>query len=441
MKYLALAMMLVFACSVALAQEEPAKPEPKPEPAPEAQPEEPKAEPEAKPEEGKEAEPEEPKEEEKKPAEELPWLATVEEGKKAAKEKGMDLLVLFTNPDRCGYCKMLEGQTLCKEEVIKLLKTFVLVKIDAWDRGAGQEQAKAHDALSIPKTMLFDKEGNALGSISGFRPEKQYISEITDIRDAPGNIEEGKKKIEADANDPAGYLQLAKGLIAQSKSDEAAKQLEKVVELDPKNEKEAAAEAHERLAAIYQRSDTDKAIESAKKLLEIDPENKKGFALKANEMLSNLYAIKQNMEEAIKCVEKIIELDPDNKLEKGYQAAFNLGNYYGRQGDGEKAQKYFDIAKKMDPEDKEKRADTMDLMAALAPANVGKWDEASKSLEKFIETHEKSELLPRAYWIIAELYKRAGSEEKMEKALDDLVKKFPDSQEAEAAKRRLPSGK
>ena len=379
--------------------------------------------------------------EKEKPADDPGWLATVEEGMKAAKEKGKQLLVLFTNLDRCGYCKMLYSQTLCKEEVIKLLKTFILVKIDAWDKGKGQEQAQKYDALSIPKTVLFDSEGNELGRISGFRPADRYISEITDICEAPKNVEEGQKKIDADANDPAGYLQLAKGQLAQGKNDEATKNLEKVVELDPKNEKGVVSEAYERLAALYQRSKTDKAIEYAKKLFDLDPENKNGYALKAAEILSNLHAIKKNMDEAIKYVEKIIELDSENKAEKGYNAAFNLGNYYARQSDVEKAKKYFDIAKKMDPEDKQGRADTMDMLIAVAPAYKKKWEEAAKGIEKFIETHEKSDMLPRAYWTLADFYRRAGNTEKMEKALDDLVKKFPDSREAQAAKRRLPGGK
>ncbi len=491
MKHLVLGLLLIFSCSIAFAQEEPAPP--RPEDATKKTEDELKREEEAlreavrqkelaelnamveklekeaaelrqsgkdpnlladtetkikelreklaklqaqKPEEKKT----EPKEE-KNPVDALDWLSSVEEGMKTAKEKGVNLLVLFTNPVNCGYCKMLFEQTLSKEGVIKLLKTFVLVRIDAWDRGKGQEQAKKYDALSIPNTVLFDSEGSELGRISGFRPEKQYISEISDIRDAPKNVEEGKKKIEADENDPAGYLQLAKGQLAQGKNDDATKNLEKVVELDPKNEKGIVVEAYERLAAICQRSNADKAIEYAKKLFDLDPENKKGYALKAAEMLSNLHAMKRNMEEAIKYVEKIIALDPENKEEKGFQAAFNLGNYYARQGDGEKAAKYFDIARKMDPEDKQGRADIIDMLIAVAPAYKQKWEEAAKGIEKFIETHGKSEMLPRAYWTLADFYRRAGNTEKMEKALDDLVKKFPDSREAQAAKRMLPKGK
>jgi tetratricopeptide (TPR) repeat protein len=512
-RHLVLGILLVFACSTALAQEEPPKPEPKPEPAPEEAKK--KTEDELKREEealreavrqkelaavnakieelekkaaelrqsGKdpnlladtEAELKQLREElsklqaatpkeEKSPIEALGWLSTVEEGMKTAKEKKMNLLVLFTNPENCRWCNELFDKTLCKEKVLELLKTFVLVRIDAWDRGKGQEQAKKYNAMSIPNTVLFDSEGKELGRISGFRPEKQYITEITDIRDAPKKIEEGKKMIEADASDPAGYLQLAKGQLVQGKNDKAKKNFEKVVELDPKNEKGALGEAYEQLAAIYQRSDMDKAIEYATKLQDLDPENKKGLALKAAELLSTLHALKGNqyarqrdsenakksMDEAIKYVDKIIELDPENKAEKGYDAAFNLGGYYVRQRDPEKAKKYFDpekakkyfdIAKKMDPEDKLGRAENMDWMIAVAPAYQQKWEEAAKGIEKFIEAHGKSELLPTAYWTLADFYRRAGNTEKMEKALDDLVKKFPDSREAQAAKRRLPSGK
>ena len=95
----------------------------------------------------------------------------------------------------------------------------------------------------------------------------------------------------------------------------------------------------------------------------------------------------------------------------------------------------------MDPEDKQGRTDMMDMLIAVAPAYKQKWEEAAKGIEKFIETHEKSDMLPRAYWTLADFYRRADNTEKMEKALDDLVKKFPDSREAQAAKRRLPGGK
>ena len=302
---------------------------------------------------------EKPKEEPEKPAGEIEWLHTIKEGAKRAKENGMKILVLFTSPTGCPPCNMLKAETFKDEDVISLLRTFVLIKINAWDRGPGGAEAQKWGVRGIPTIVLLDAEEKELGRMVGYKPPEDFIATLTGIRDADLEIDEGKKKIEADASDPAGHLQVAKGFLAKGKTDDAKKNFEKAIELDPKNEKGAAAEAIEKLAGICVDSrDYAKAVEYAKKLDELDPENKKGLAIKAAEMLSAYYGAQRNIEKAVEYADKVIKLDPENKAGKGLKTALGLGQYYVGQGDAENAKKYFDLVKKMDPEDKEGNADS-----------------------------------------------------------------------------------
>jgi tetratricopeptide (TPR) repeat protein len=382
---------------------------------------------------------EQPKEEPKKPAEELKWLKSIDEAKKKAKEAGAKIFLLFTSPTGCPPCDILKGQTFHDEDVKSLLKTFVLVKINAWDRGPGGAEAQKWGVRGIPTMALLDSDGKEIGRKVGYMDAEKFIEAFSNLRDADLNIEKGKKKIEADASDPAGYLRAARGYAARGKADEAQKNFEKAVELDPKNEKGAAAEAYEKMAGFYADAGKfDKAVEAAQKLNELDPENKKGLAIKSAEMLSAYYGAQRNLEKAIEYADKIIELDPENKEGKGLEVALGLGKYYAGRGDAENAKKYFDIVKKMDPENKEGHADSMELQLACVPAGKRKFDEAIKNVEKFIETHKESDVVPNAYFELARFHYRAGDVDKTREVFQELIKKFPDSDEAKQAKQILP---
>jgi tetratricopeptide (TPR) repeat protein len=408
--------LTVFVCLTAFAQEPP------PAEPPEVQPkEEPKEEPKEKPE-------EQPKEEPEKPAVELEWLSGVEEGLKKAKEKGIDLLVLFTNPDRCPPCRQLEAQTIPDKDVHAFLATFVLVKMDAWDQGKGSEAAKKHVGnMSIPTILVFGPNGKEKGRISGFRPPEVFVKDLTAIRDADKNIEEGAKLIKDKPEDPAGYLQAIKGYKAKGKLDEAienykklieldpknekefgaeayeklaeafeqkrdlnkaAETLQKLIELDPKNEKDLAAGAYEKLADMYARNNRfDKAVENAEKLIELDPDNKKGLVVKAYDKLARYYGMARNIKKALEYLDKVIELDSENKWDTGLNAAFQLGRYHTSNGEIEKAKKYLDIIKKMDPEDKEGCA--VGIAWQIGRYYVGKGD--AENAKKFFDIVKESD--------------------------------------------------
>jgi len=426
-RYLVLALMLVFACSFAYAQDAPA---PTDNPAEGAKEGEKPAE--------KPADKEKPKPEEK--ADALDWMSDMDAALKKAKEEKRFIFVIFTNPDNCPPCRMLDSQTLPDPKVQEFLKSFVLAKFDAWDKGKGAELANKYaGTLSIPSMVVLDPEGNLLGKMTGYKPVDEFIKAISGIRDSKKNMEEGKKLIEADATNPEGYLKLAGGQATCGQADEAMKNLEKVVELDPKNEKEFAGKAYEKMAELHAEGQRfDKAVEIAKKLGELDPENKKGLGLKSAEMLSGLYGRLRNIEKSLEYAVKVVELDADNKAGKGLETAFNLGNYYARgKGDIENAKKYFDMVRKMDPEDKEDKSDTMDLVLAGIPAAKGEFEEAAKNVEKFIEEHKDSKLLPAANMALAGYYYRSGKKEKTEAILTAIIEKYPDSNEAKQAKQAL----
>ena len=194
MKRVAIVLTLLFACSViAFAQTEAPKEEAKGgKPAPEKSGEEPKGEPEKKPEE--------------KPAGEVEWLSSLDEAKKLAKEKGLKIIVLFTNPDRCPPCRMLDSRTIPQEEVQKFLKGFVLLKVNAWT-SQGRPLERQFGVRSIPTIVMLDSGGKEIGRFSGYRDAQSFISVLTDLRDADTYIAEGEK-MSKESPDTVSYTHL-----------------------------------------------------------------------------------------------------------------------------------------------------------------------------------------------------------------------------------------
>ncbi len=430
MKYVGLLLAFILMCSVLFAQADAPKEQPKDKP--QAVPQESSKDKPA-PEQPKEQPKEEPKAEPQKKAEGLQWLSNLEEALKVAKEKGLKVVLLLTNPERCQPCRMLVAQTFPKKEVQDFLRGFVLVKLDAW--GAGQKEAQKFNIKGIPTTIMLDPEGKEIGRVGGFRGPEDYLSALTELRDADLNIAEGQKKIKEDPANPAAYLQLAKGHLAKGNRDEAQKALEKAVEVDTKNEKGLAGEAYEKLAAFYADSQRfDKAIDTAEKLGKLDPENKSGLALKSAELIMDFYIRLKNEKKVVECVDKIVELDPKNEKGSAGEAYEGLVYFFARAHMLEKA---IEAAQKMatlDPENKSGLALTSaELLMRLYSSmrNEEKWVEYAKKVIE-LDPANKADKGLRQATELGMYYARKGDAENMKECIETIKRMDPNDEKGYA---------
>lgn len=134
------------------------------------------------------------------PEDEGIWTVNLDFAKKIAKEKDLNLLLLFTGSDWCHWCKKLNEEVFSKdgfkEEVVKM---FVPVKFDFPSsfrfpeeiRKAYEAERDKYGVRGYPTVVLTDCEGTAF-AVTGYQPggEEAYLTTLK-------NLIDGKKELEA----------------------------------------------------------------------------------------------------------------------------------------------------------------------------------------------------------------------------------------------------
>lgn len=104
----------------------------------------------------------------------IEWIEDYEEGLAAA-EKLDKPAVLVLYADWCGYCKKLINNTLVDPRIKMMRDEFVWVKINS-DK---EREIKAlFEQKGFPLTVVLDSHGERTGSINGYRPAGEFISEL-----------------------------------------------------------------------------------------------------------------------------------------------------------------------------------------------------------------------------------------------------------------------
>ncbi|GEM_PF-3306419 len=99
--------------------------------------------------------------------------ASLSEARRANK-----LVLVDVYTDWCGWCKKLDRDTYTDPGVIQILKaSFVCVKLDAEDGGAGESFARQYRVDGFPCIMVLEPSGKLRGVTYGYR-NAQDFSEI-----------------------------------------------------------------------------------------------------------------------------------------------------------------------------------------------------------------------------------------------------------------------
>ena len=122
------------------------------------------------------------------PPENAGWTTEAKTAFETAKEKKLPVLAFFTGSDWCPFCVKMAKETLPTKEFRDFAKDkLVLLYLDFPRSKApskeAQELQKRYNIQGFPTTVVLDAESKVLGSVVGFRPARDYVSELQGILD------------------------------------------------------------------------------------------------------------------------------------------------------------------------------------------------------------------------------------------------------------------
>ncbi len=107
------------------------------------------------------------------------WTADVQKAKAEATKYDLPILLLYTAPSWCGYCKKLDDQVLTQDEFKAYAnKNLVLLIADYSDRAEGAKWGEKNKAIieacaigGFPHMYLLTPDGKNLGSVQYYEPK------------------------------------------------------------------------------------------------------------------------------------------------------------------------------------------------------------------------------------------------------------------------------
>ena len=317
------------------------------------------------------------------------WTVNMDFAKKIAKEKDLNLLILFTGSDWCHWCKKLNEEVFSQDEFQQeVVKQFVPVKLDFPSavkfpeeiRKSYEAEMKKYGVRGYPTVVLTDCEGNAF-AVCGYQPggAEGYLTMLN-------NLVEGKKELDAK--------------VAELKDGDAAAASELYNILEEYSEKfKDAPCVKEGLKKYYdicraKCPEISRALEREEKikqrLAEIDEQYKIGEGYDPSE------ATPEKAEQAVADYQAVID---SFKLEgeKKQEVLLKIALVYTIVQEDEKAQEYLDKAVEAAPDSefaemiKERRAanEIEELMENVNQMVIDdKKDDALKAIDERLEKEE-----------------------------------------------------
>ena len=115
------------------------------------------------------------------------WINNLEKAKEVAKAEGKSILMNFTGSDWCGFCKIIDGKVLSKEEFTsKASEKYVLLTVD-------------FPTPKIEQSAELKAQNQELKTKFGIRGFPTFV--ITDAE-----VNEKKRNVGAPAQDTEGFL-------------------------------------------------------------------------------------------------------------------------------------------------------------------------------------------------------------------------------------------
>lgn len=163
----------------------------------------------------------------------IQWASSLEDAFQLASEKNQPIIAEFWS-DECKWCKRLEDSTFTHQSVIDLAANMVFVKAEGKKDTVTRERYKI---AGFPTVILMNSSGEEIDRIFGYLPPEKFVSTIQDYLQGKNTLEDLENRFEADPKDAELAFRLAEMYEGRRMYEEASSYYNKVVDLDPKDEK------------------------------------------------------------------------------------------------------------------------------------------------------------------------------------------------------------
>lgn len=328
-------------------------------------------------------------------------------------------------------------------------KKFVSMRVTSSDSEYAQYR-KDYKVPGTPTVLFLDSKGGEIDRIVGFDGKKdEYFQIVKDYAEGKNILSVVLSQLEENPEDVEVVYKLAEKYLTRYELDKAQPYYEKVLELDPEDQKRYKVEATYQIALYQARN--KKNVEPLKTFIATGPEEK--YLIPSYTTLAFHYQRERDNDKIIATYEEAIEKLPGNarlmfyyasaifsgKIESHYEKGFELNEkaktldpeleqgtyynmiqYYRNIGDTEKLIATFEEALKKWPEDS-----GMEMYYAsttLASKIESQYDRGIELAEKYLKENPK-----RAYgWnTLGQLYNARGDSEKAINAAKKAVELNP----------------
>ena len=237
----------------------------------------------------------------------IQWAASLENALKMASEKDKPIIADFWS-EGWQWCKRLEDSTFTRQNVINLSADMIFVKTEA------KKDTQVRDRYKIagyPTIILMKSSGEEIDRIYGYVPADTFVSIIGDYLKGINTLEDLQRKFKENPKDVNLSFRLAEKYEGRKAYDQANSYYQKVVELDPDNEKGKAEDALYSLASLdIRQKDYPKALDAFKYFLQKFPKSQ--MALDAEEYIPYCYTKSGDTTRAIELYQVFLTQHPDS---------------------------------------------------------------------------------------------------------------------------------
>ena len=197
------------------------------------------------------------------------WLKTVADAQKVAKAKNQLILVdMFA--DWCGWCHRFEREVFPSMVFQNATADIVLLRLDTEDGREGTNFARKYAVTSLPTFLLLAPDLSIAGIIRGYLPPNDFVRVLKETR---GNHEAFLERVRNESklakNDYAGRLKLAKDLSTRIAFDQAEPRFKAIIAAKDVPDS-IRDQAYYDLAMMYVlQSKHDEAAKTVRKLVSI----------------------------------------------------------------------------------------------------------------------------------------------------------------------------
>jgi tetratricopeptide (TPR) repeat protein len=202
----------------------------------------------------------------------------------------------------------LEDSTFTDPNVIALSKNMIFVRVEAKKDTLIREKYRI---AGFPTVVLINSSGDEIDRIYGYAPAEEFVSTIHDYLQGKNTLDDLTKRFEADPQDADLAFKLAEKFEGRQMYDEAGTYYQKVLELDPEDEKGHSDDALMSLAWLeIRKEDYAKAIDTFKYFLQKFPQSE--MAQDAEVYIPYTYARAGDTTEALELYQEFLSAHPDS---------------------------------------------------------------------------------------------------------------------------------